>query len=52
LNAESWLDEDPSDSDGLAEAKQHARACIAKPNVAVNVEVPQSGGNEMNFASQ
>ncbi len=40
LNAESWLDEDPSDSEGLAEAKEQARACLTKPNLAVKQGVP------------
>lgn len=43
LNAESWLDEDPSDTDGLAEAKNLARACLAKHHAAVNADLPQSG---------
>lgn len=28
LNAENWLDEDPSDTGGLADAKEQARACL------------------------
>lgn len=44
LNAESWLDEDPSDTDGLAEAKKLARACLAKLPAAVM-------RNEISFAS-
>ena len=35
LDAESWLDDDPSDSKGLVEAKEQARACLAKGNLAV-----------------
>ncbi|WP_020190741.1 hypothetical protein [Pseudomonas putida] len=40
LDAENWLDEDPSDSEGLAEAKEQARACLAKRNLAVKQGVP------------
>lgn len=40
LNAENWLDEDPSDTESLAEAKVQARACIATHHAVVKQGAP------------
>ncbi|MBC2693519.1 MULTISPECIES: hypothetical protein [Pseudomonas] len=40
LNAENWLDEDSSDTDGLTDAKEQARACLAEHHAAVKQGAP------------
>lgn len=40
LNAENWLDEDPSDTESLAEAKEQARACLATHHAVIEQGAP------------
>jgi hypothetical protein len=50
LGAENWLDEDPADSEGLAKAKEQARACLAK-RIEVVTEGAAGMRNEMAYVS-